>query len=82
MVPGSAIDNIKVQITTVKLNGTHYLLWVQAVKVSSGARGKLKFILSDPPKKDVKKNTGNVLMNLLATFLFIYICFPKEILAL
>ncbi|XP_077217936.1 uncharacterized protein LOC143852439 [Tasmannia lanceolata] len=44
-------DEVSLQGTSVKLNEKNYLLWKQAMKVFLGAKGKLKYILADPPLK-------------------------------
>lgn len=38
----SSLDNVRMQITTVKLSGSNYLLWVQTVEMFLGDRGKLR----------------------------------------
>ena len=54
--PGSdsSSDIMSMQIITTKLNGSNYLLWAQAMKVTLGGRKKLKCIESNPPSKDSK----------------------------
>jgi len=35
--------------TTIKLNGSNYLLWAQTFRIFIGAQNKLAHLLQDPP---------------------------------
>ncbi|XP_059653399.1 uncharacterized protein LOC132300375 isoform X2 [Cornus florida] len=49
--PVPHFDYVGLQITTIKLCNSNYLVWAQAVKISLGALRKLKFVTHDPPSK-------------------------------
>ena len=60
-------DNVGIQITSIKLNDSNYVLWAKAVQVYLTAREKEQYILDDPPAagkpeyKNWKTNNSKVM---------------------